>query len=87
MLNFLKNKKVLIALAIILFLFLIFLMYYIFQSRPSDEKNAQDRLKGPTIVPSAASKRKRLLLPIKENDPRLWVDENGNPIYSDDRED
>lgn len=77
--NLTRKKLLIIAGIIIMILFAIFFLIY--KGTDSENKNiiTPTPVK-PTSVQSLDKKTKPIRLPINEDDPRLWLDENGDPI-------
>lgn len=76
----LTPKKILIIAGVIIFiLFSVFLLLYDRMTPENGNITAPTPVK-PTSLQSPSRKNKPIKLPISEDDPRLWIDENGNPI-------
>jgi uncharacterized membrane protein YvbJ len=75
------NRKTLLIIAAILIL-LLCIIFFLFYSRINSEKEnviTPTPFK-PSPVQTLDKKTKPIKLPISEDDPRLWLDENGDPI-------
>ncbi len=75
------TRKILLVIAVVFIVILCAIFFLIYNNTGSENTNiiAPTPIK-PTSVRSLDKKNKPIRLPISEDDPRLWLDENGNPI-------
>lgn len=81
--NLLTNKKILLILAVVMIIIFAIVVFFITQKRTPDDKSPNDLPGSPTIIPSKKPVQDRLILPMKDDDPRRWLDKDGNRIRGD----
>lgn len=83
--SFIKNKKLIVIISILILGFFFIIAFLTFNK--GSKKDTQNNPRPTPFNQSETSKvnlnKGWVKLPVSEDDPRLWVDENGNTIESD----